>query len=115
MLVNDVDILEGVVTMELLDHTGRIPRCRYPGHLGARDPVEEQKTSEPSASLNSTYGAYGSGNEVIHGARDPIVCICEGLSLGPARNFSRNAALTLKTPASQVIRRRPRVSVKTTR
>ena len=66
MLVNDVDVLEGVVTMELLDHTGGPPRCRYPGHLGARDPVEEQETSELSASLKSVYG---SGNKMIHGAR----------------------------------------------
>ena len=112
MLVNSVDVLEGVVTMELLDHTGGLPGCQYPGHFGARDPVEEQETSELSASLKS---AYGSGNNVVHGSQDLIVRICEGLSLRPARNFSRNIALTLRAPASQAIHPQPRVSIKTTR
>ena len=101
MLVNDVNVLEGVVTMELLGHTGGLPRYRYPGHFGARDQAEGQ---ELSASLKS---AYGSSNNMIHGARDPIVCICEGLSLRPAHKFARNAGLTLRTPASQAIHRRP--------
>ena len=109
--MNDIDALEGVVTMKLLDHTGRLPRCRYPGHLGDRDPVEEQKKSKHSSSLRS---AYGSGNKVIHGVRDPIVCIYKGLSLRPAHNFARNIAHTLRAPASQVIHRRPRVSIEMT-
>ena len=57
MLVNDVDVLEGVVAVELPDHAGDLPRCQYPGHLGARNSVEEQEASELSASLKSSYGS----------------------------------------------------------
>ena len=66
MLVNDVDVLEGIVTMELLGHTGGLPRCQYPGYLRVGDPVEVQETSELYASLKSAYGSMRLRDDIWH-------------------------------------------------